>query len=133
MIIYYFLFSALIFVFGITVGSFLNVCIYRIPRGESISFPPSHCTVCKNKIKWYHLIPILSYVFLKGRCAYCGSKISIRYPFIETINGIGWVLIFLILDMDIRAVLLMIIFSILLVVIMIIYDRFLGQKVKSHG
>lgn len=73
--------------YGLLIGSFLNVCIYRIPRNESISFPPSHCTNCKNKIKWYDLIPIISYIFLRGKCRYCGEKISIRYPLIELITG----------------------------------------------
>lgn len=126
-------YSLIFFIFGITIGSFLNVCIYRMPRGESISFPPSHCTVCKSQIKWYHLIPILSYIFLKGKCAYCGSKISIRYPFIEAINGIAWVIIFLIFDVIIKTIVFMCIFSIFLVIIMIVYDRFLGQRVKTNG
>lgn len=78
----------MIFVFGLLIGSFLNVCIYRIPRGESITFPPSHCTSCKKEIKWYDLIPIVSYMFLRGECRYCGGKISIRYPMIEFITAL---------------------------------------------
>jgi leader peptidase (prepilin peptidase)/N-methyltransferase len=69
---------------------------------------------------------------LRGKCAYCGSKISIRYPLIEVINGIAWVIIFLIFDVGIKTVVWMGVFSIFLVVIMIVYDRFLGQKVKSN-
>lgn len=76
-----------VLLYGLIIGSFLNVCIYRIPRNESISFPPSHCTNCKNRIKWYDLIPIISYIFLKGKCRYCKEKISIRYPLIELITG----------------------------------------------
>lgn len=86
MIIYY-----IIFIFGAVIGSFLNVCIYRIPRGESIAFPPSHCTNCKKEIKWYDLIPIISYIFLRGKCRYCKEKISIRYPMIEFITAVLFV------------------------------------------
>jgi len=68
---------------SLTIGSFLNVCIYRIPRGESIVFPPSHCPYCKTKIKPYDLIPIISFIILKGRCRWCKEKISARYPLVE--------------------------------------------------
>lgn len=85
-----------VLLYGLLIGSFLNVCIYRIPRNESIAFPPSHCTNCGNKIKWYDLIPILSYIFLKRKCRYCGEKISIRYPLIELTTGV----IFLALNIE---------------------------------
>lgn len=78
----------LIFILGLLIGSFLNVCIYRIPRGESISYPPSHCTGCGTRIKPYDLFPLISYIFLKGKCRNCGEKISIRYPFIELLAGL---------------------------------------------
>jgi leader peptidase (prepilin peptidase) / N-methyltransferase len=80
------MYSILVCVVGLIIGSFLNVCIYRIPREESISFPPSHCTNCDNKIKAYDLIPVLSYIFLKGKCRHCKEKISIKYPIIELIT-----------------------------------------------
>ena len=64
-------------IIGLCIGSFLNVCIYRIPREESIIFPPSHCTTCSYKLQSYDLIPLLSYLFLKGRCRGCGERISI--------------------------------------------------------
>lgn len=75
-------------ILGMIIGSFLNVCIYRIPREESISFPPSHCTNCKNRIRAYDLVPVLSYILLRGKCRYCGEKISIKYPLIELITGV---------------------------------------------
>jgi leader peptidase (prepilin peptidase)/N-methyltransferase len=84
-----------IFAIGTIIGSFLNVCIYRIPKEESIKFPGSHCAYCKKHIKAYDLIPIFSYIFLKGRCRYCKSKISIRYPSIEFITGILFTVTFL--------------------------------------
>lgn len=88
-----FLFS-LIFIYGILIGSFLNVCILRIPAGESIVTGRSHCDQCNTKIKWYDLIPILSYFILRGRCRSCKSHISIQYPMMEALNGILYVLVF---------------------------------------
>ncbi len=91
MIIYW----CVIFIIGIIIGSFLNVCIYRIPKDESISYPPSHCTKCGNNIKFYDLIPILSYIIIKGKCRHCGEDISIRYPFVEFSTGIIFLLIYI--------------------------------------
>jgi len=82
------------FVFGAVIGSFLNVCIYRIPAGQSIVSPPSSCPDCGRRIRWYENIPILSYLFLLGRCAGCKKPISIRYPLVEALNGLLFVLIF---------------------------------------
>ena len=82
---YFFLSSA--FVLGAVIGSFLNVCIYRIPAGKSIVSPPSSCPNCGHQIRWYQNIPILSYLFLGGKCASCREKISLRYPAIETLTG----------------------------------------------
>ncbi|UKI41233.1 MAG: prepilin peptidase [Candidatus Melainabacteria bacterium] len=84
-----------IFVIGLCIGSFLNVVILRGLADESIVFPPSKCPKCLNKLKWYHNIPIFSYVFLRGKCAFCHEKISIQYPIIEFLNGlILWCIIF---------------------------------------
>ena len=82
-------------VFGLAVGSFLNVVIYRIPRGESIVFPSSHCPNCSNELKWYHNIPLLSWLFLRGRCAYCHEPISPKYPLIEVTNALLWVVVYM--------------------------------------
>jgi len=76
------------FIFGAVFGSFLNVCIYRLPREESITFPPSHCTNCNNPIKFYDNIPILSYLILGGKCRNCGMRISPTYPIIELISAV---------------------------------------------
>ncbi|MDR3346829.1 MAG: prepilin peptidase [Campylobacteraceae bacterium] len=70
-------------ILGLLIGSFLNVLILRIPKGESVVFPSSHCTACGEKLKWYHNIPLLSWIFLRGKCAFCGDKISVQYPLIE--------------------------------------------------
>ncbi len=79
------------FVLGAVIGSFLNVCIYRIPAGKSVISPPSHCPKCENRIRWYQNIPILSYVFLRGRCGFCGVRIPVRYAFIEALTGLVFV------------------------------------------
>lgn len=75
------------FVLGLVIGSFLNVCIYRIPAKISVAWPPSHCPKCKNKIKWYDNIPVLSYLFLGGKCRSCKEKISLEYPIVEFVTA----------------------------------------------
>lgn len=82
-----------VFLFGALVGSFLNVCIYRLPREESVAWPSSHCPACSRAIAPYDNIPILSYVALAGRCRSCRAKISLRYPVVELANALGWVAI----------------------------------------
>lgn len=84
----------MIFLFGIVIGSFLNVCIYRQPKDESI-LKGSHCMTCGYELRWYDLIPLLSFLMLKGRCRKCGTKLSLQYPLVEGINGILYVIIFL--------------------------------------
>ncbi len=84
----------IVFVLGLVIGSFLNVCIYRIPKGKSIVSPPSSCPECGERIKWYDNIPLISYVLLKGRCRSCGSKISLRYPLVELLTATLITLIF---------------------------------------
>jgi len=76
------------FIFGTVIGSFLNVCIYRLPKEESIVYPGSHCTLCNEPISFYNNIPILSYLFLRGKCSKCNSKISFRYPLVEILTGL---------------------------------------------
>ena len=83
----------IIFIFGISIGSFLNVCIYRIPLGESIVTAPSHCMTCGRKLKWYDMVPVFSWLVLGGKCRNCKSKISVQYPIIEGVNGILYVMI----------------------------------------
>ena len=76
------------FIFGLTIGSFLNVCIYRIPIKKSIVTPPSGCPACGNRIKFYDNIPVLSYLILRGRCRHCGAAISMLYPTVELATGL---------------------------------------------
>ncbi|MBU0671435.1 MAG: prepilin peptidase [Candidatus Margulisbacteria bacterium] len=81
------LYLFLLFVIGTIVGSFLNVCIHRLPRGESIIFPASHCPLCHQRLKAFDLVPILTYLFLRGQCRYCKAPISSRYPLVEFMTG----------------------------------------------
>jgi len=85
----------LIFLFGLAIGSFLNVCIYRMPRNESIVSPGSRCVSCKKPIPWYDNIPLLSYVLLRGRCRSCRAKISPRYFFVELISALCFLILFM--------------------------------------
>ncbi|MDD5072905.1 MAG: prepilin peptidase [Candidatus Omnitrophica bacterium] len=83
-----------VFLFGSIVGSFLNVCIYRMPRGESIVFPASHCPGCRRPIPWYLNIPFVSYLMLRGRCAYCKTKISFRYFAVEALTALMFIAVY---------------------------------------
>jgi len=83
-----------LFLFGLCVGSFVNVCICRLPSGESIVFPASHCTSCGSEIKFYDNIPLLSFLFLKGRCRSCGERISFQYPLVELLTGALFILFY---------------------------------------
>jgi leader peptidase (prepilin peptidase)/N-methyltransferase len=74
-------------VLGLIIGSFLNVCIYRIPLGKSVVFPRSSCTRCGRQIAYYDNIPVLSYLLLRGKCRYCSAPISFQYPFVELLTG----------------------------------------------
>lgn len=89
------LYGSLIFVLGAILGSFFNVCIYRIPRNESIVYPASHCSNCKKEIKKYDLIPIISYLIVKGKCRNCGKKISYQYILVELITAIIFTFLYL--------------------------------------
>lgn len=77
--------------FGALIGSFLNVCIYRLPRHESVAWPGSHCPTCAHPIAWYDNLPLLSYLLLAGRCRHCAVRIPWRYPVVEALNALGYV------------------------------------------
>src|SRR5947208_3898597 len=81
-------------VFGLVIGSFLNVVIVRLPQGLSVSTPRSHCPKCKRLIPWYDNIPVVSYVLLRGHCRRCDKTISARYPFVEALSGAVSVLLY---------------------------------------
>lgn len=84
-----------VFVFGAVVGSFLNVCVHRMPREQSIVAPPSHCPHCKEPIRWFDNIPLVSYLLLRGRCRHCRARITPRYFVVELLTGILFLLVWL--------------------------------------
>ncbi len=84
-----------VFLLGLMVGSFLNVVIHRTPRGENIAWPGSHCPKCGENLRWYHNVPLLSWLALRGRCAFCREPISFRYPLVELLNGLLWAALYL--------------------------------------
>lgn len=85
----------IVFLYGITIGSFLNVLIYRLPKKENIVTTRSHCMSCGNQLKWYDLVPLFSYLVLRGKCRKCKAKISVQYPLIEGLNGVLYILVFM--------------------------------------
>lgn len=87
-------FLVVVAVFGLVIGSFLNVCIFRIPRNISIVFPSSRCPSCNHPIRAWDNIPVISYMILGGRCRHCGAKISLQYPFVEALNAFFYVAVF---------------------------------------
>jgi len=111
--------------FGLCVGSFLNVCIFRLPKGESLVKRSSHCMKCQAKIRFYDLVPVFSWLILKGKCRNCGDKISGRYPLVESLN---WLLYMLVLtfmkvqDQTLHCAITGIFFSVLIVIAFIDYD-----------
>ena len=77
--------------FGLVIGSFLNVCIYRLPRGTSVVFPPSACGSCQRELRWFENVPVVSWAVLGGKCARCKAPISIQYPLVELVTGLLFV------------------------------------------
>jgi leader peptidase (prepilin peptidase)/N-methyltransferase len=115
--------TAVVLVFGLLVGSFLNVCIVRLPRGRSIVTPPSHCPRCKKGIRFYDNIPIISFLLLRGKCRNCGEPISWRYPLVELINGLFYVWIVQEFSISGEAFLMMALCSSLIVITFIDFDH----------
>ena len=113
---YYGIDVVLVFILGLIVGSFSNVCIYRIPKNESIIFPASHCPKCRSKIKPVDNIPLLSFILLKGRCRNCKSKISIQYPIVELLTGLTYLIIYLIYGLNIQTLVYIILSSALVII-----------------
>ena len=106
----------IIFIIGLVIGSFSNVCIYRIPRNESVVFPASHCPACSQPIKWYDNIPLLSYLILKGKCRYCQIKISAQYPLVEFLTGYLNIVLFLLYGLQLKAFAYMLLCSDLIII-----------------
>lgn len=104
----------IIFLYGIVIGSFLNVCIYRIPKKESLVKVRSHCMSCGYQLKCYDLIPLFSWLCLGGKCRKCGQKISVQYPLIEALNGGLYLLVFAVCGWSVETLLYCLMFSALL-------------------
>lgn len=109
----------IVFMYGICIGSFTNVLIYRIPLNENIATESSHCMSCGKKIKWYDLVPLISYIILRGRCRHCKAKISVQYPLVELISGIGYVLVFATNGFNLISAVFCLVFSCLVVITVI--------------
>lgn len=108
-----------VFILGLLIGSFLNVCIYRLPRRESIVFPASHCTSCGTPIQPYDNLPLVSFLFLRGRCRACRAPISWRYPLVELVHALGYLFILRQFGPSLQAGIYALFFSSLVVVIFI--------------
>ena len=104
----------IILLYGIVIGSFINVCIYRIPLKEDIVKERSHCMSCGHILQWYELIPLVSYLVQKGKCRNCGTKLSVQYPLIEGLNGVLYVITFYINGLTIDSLLYCLLISALL-------------------
>lgn len=109
----------LIFIYGLIIGSFLNVCIYRIPRNESIAFPGSHCPKCNHNLSWYDNIPLFSWLSLGGKCRYCKAPISIQYPIIESLNALIYILFYFVFGFNIDFIFYSLLASVLIVITVI--------------
>jgi len=96
--------ACIAFVFGLLIGSFLNVCVHRWPRGRSVIRPRSHCVRCRKMIAWYDNIPLVSYVILGGKCRHCGRNISLRYPLVELLTGLLFFYLVLTMGLTVAAV-----------------------------
>ncbi len=98
-------YKIIVIIYGVIIGSFLNVVIYRVPRHESIVVNRSHCMTCGKPIKWYDLIPLLSFIILGGKCRHCKTKLSLQYPIIEFTNGLGYAILVIVNGVTVETIL----------------------------
>ena len=113
------------FIMGITFGSFFNVCIFRIPEKKSIANPPSHCYNCNTRLKPLDLVPILSWTLLRGKCRYCGQKISSRYALVELLTGILFVLVYSVYGYNVITLYYLLLVSLLVIITFIDIDHYI--------
>lgn len=107
-------FYIIVFLYGIIIGSFLNVLIYRVPKKENIVTTRSHCMECGYQLRWYDLVPLFSYLVLGGKCRKCKTKLSVQYPLIEGLNGVLYLVIFTKFGLSMEFLLYCLLFSALL-------------------
>ena len=119
MVAYY---ACVIFLFGACFGSFYNVVGYRVPKGESLLYPSSHCTKCNHKLKAFELVPILSFIFLKGRCYKCKTKISAFYPIFEFLTGVSFAISYVIFGYSLECIYSITFLSMLIIIIISDYQ-----------
>lgn len=113
----------LIAIYGLLIGSFLGVCISRIPEGKSIVRPPSHCEACGHQLNFLDMIPVISYIFTKGKCRYCGDKLSPKYPLLEILTGVMFIALYAVYGLTITFVYYSIMGSLLIVITFIDYKH----------
>ncbi len=106
-LIFFLMVISFVFVIGVCIGSFLNVVVLRAFSNESIAYPASKCPMCQKSLKWYHNIPVISYICLSGKCAFCKEGISIQYPIVELVTGFLFVAIFIKFGITINALFMM--------------------------
>ncbi len=122
------------FIIGLCIGSFLNVCIYRLPIGQSIAFPPSHCPQCGAAIRFYDNIPVFGWLFLKGRCRDCQTAISPRYPLVELLTGLLAVCVCLKFNLAMETAVYFVFIATLLVITFIDIDhRIIPDRITLPG
>jgi leader peptidase (prepilin peptidase) / N-methyltransferase len=112
------------FVAGVSIGSFANACIYRIPRGIALTSPGSFCPDCSALLRWFELVPVLSYLSQGGRCRHCRTRISLSYPVVEVLHGVGVVLSLLVFDLTVNAAEVPLFASLLLTVALVDWRHF---------
>ncbi len=125
--------SFIVFLFGAIVGSFLNVCIYRLPREKSIIFPRSFCPSCGKPIKYYDNIPIISYLYLMGKCRHCRARFSIKYPIVELITAALFTLLYIMTGLTVELPVMLLFVSILIVISFIDLEFQIIPDVLSIG
>ena len=125
--------SSLVFIFGLCFGSFANVCIYRLPKNKQVLTNRSFCPKCKKKIKWFDNIPLVSFLFLNGKCRSCKKKIPLQYFIIEFLTGLTFLLIFLSFDNYYSIILLMVLFLIYLMILFIDLKHFIIPDILNYG
>ena len=125
--------SSLVFIFGLCFGSFANACIYRLPKNKQVLTDRSFCPKCKKKIKWFDNIPLVSFLFLNGKCRSCKKKIPLQYFIIEFLAGLGFLFIFLSFDNYYSIILLMALFLIYLMILFIDLKHFIIPDILNYG
>ena len=126
------LIEIIFFAIGASVFSFMNVIIYRLPRHKGFTFGKSECTSCHHELTYRDMVPILSWLSLKGKCRYCGSPISPRYMLVESIGGISAVCCTLFIGINLWALLAFIASAVATVIIFIVFDKIVEKSTSKN-